>query len=58
MKVFHATAFDVTFGTIDTIFSVSAILIILGGLYALINLRHIRLDEKLSSPQEEIAIAE
>lgn len=55
---FHTTAFGFTFGTIDTIFSVSAILIILGGFYALINLRHIRLDEKPSSPQEEIAIAD
>jgi hypothetical protein len=54
---FHATALGLTFGPIDTIFSTSAILIILGGIYALISLRQVRLDEKPSEVQEKAATA-
>jgi MFS family permease len=54
---FHATALGLTFGPIDTIFSTSAILIILGGIYALISLRQVRLDEKASEVQEKAATA-
>lgn len=43
---FHASAFGLDFGPIDTIYSVAAILIILGGIYAQINLRGVSLTEK------------
>ncbi len=40
---FHATVLGVVFGTYDTIFTGGGILIVLGGVYALINLRHLKM---------------
>ncbi|GCE12942.1 MFS transporter [Tengunoibacter tsumagoiensis] len=42
---FHTSVLGSNFGTIDTIFSGGALMIILGGVYALVTLSHIRLDE-------------
>lgn len=40
---FHATLLGVTFGPIDTIFTGAGVLVILGGLYAAVNLRGVHL---------------
>ena len=40
---FHATLFGITFGPIDTIFVGAGLLIILGGVYAMVNLRGVHL---------------
>lgn len=54
---FHQNLLGTSFGPIDTIFVVSGLLVIVGGLYALINLRHVHLDEKSASLKEEMATA-
>lgn len=43
---FHATVLGLVFSTYDTIFAGGGILIVLGGIYAMLNLRHLKLDEK------------
>lgn len=43
---FHATLLGLTLGTNDTIFSAAALLIILGGIYALFSLRNLNLAEQ------------
>jgi MFS family permease len=43
LQGFQAHLFGVTFGRIDTIFAFSGLLILLGGLYALLNLRDVKL---------------
>ncbi len=54
---FHATLLGFTFGSIDTIFMATGLLVILGALYAMINLRNVyKSDEKSVSIQEKSAI--
>ncbi len=43
---FHTTVLGVTFSTYDTIFAGGGVLIVLGGVYAMINLRHLKLNEE------------
>ncbi|HET8844360.1 MAG TPA: MFS transporter [Ktedonobacteraceae bacterium] len=43
---FHTTVLGVPFSTYDTIFTGGGVLIVLGGFYAMINLRHLKLNEK------------
>lgn len=43
---FHMTLLSVTFSTYDTIFAGGGVLIMLGGVYAMINLRHLKLNEE------------
>lgn len=43
LRGFHAALFGLRFGAVDTIFSVSGLLILIGGLYAAANLHEVRL---------------
>ncbi|HLW02201.1 MAG TPA: MFS transporter [Ktedonobacterales bacterium] len=54
---FHATLLGITFGPIDTIFVGSGILVILGGLYAMLNLRGVHLagERGYIEPPAEVA---
>jgi MFS family permease len=63
---FHATLLGITFGPIDTIFTGAGILVVLGGLYAMVNLRSVRLAgergyrepaEPAEAPAEPAAVA-
>jgi MFS family permease len=55
---FHSTLLGVTFGPIDTIFTGAGILVILGGLYAMLNLRGIHLagERGYIEPLAEVAV--
>ncbi len=57
LRGFHAALLGVTFGPIDTIFTGAGILIVLGGLYAAVNLRGIHLAGERGhvEPQAEAA---
>jgi len=57
LQNFHMQAFGLSFGPIDSIFSLGGLLVILGGIYALFSLRHVRLDQQATAPQV-IAIQE
>ncbi|HEY7124972.1 MAG TPA: MFS transporter [Ktedonobacterales bacterium] len=54
----HATVLGMTFGPIDTIFAFSGLLILLGGLYAMVNLRDVRLAKEEENISAEAAEAE
>jgi MFS family permease len=43
LRGFHAAIFGVSFGPVDTLFTAAGLLILLGGLYAMRNLRGVRL---------------
>ncbi len=43
LRGFHATFWGLTFGPMDTIFTGTGLLILLGGVYAMVNLRQVRL---------------
>ncbi len=49
----HTTVFGMTFGPIDTLFTFAGLLILAGGLYAMINLRDVR----LAKAEENISVA-
>jgi len=49
---FHATLMGITFGPADTIFTVTGIFAILGGLFAMVRLRRIPLDAQSAMPAE------
>lgn len=54
---FHATLLGFTFGPIDTIFTVTGLLVMLGALYAMLNLRNIyKTNENPHSIQEKPAL--
>jgi MFS family permease len=64
---FHAALLGVTFGPIDTIFTGAGMLVILGGLYAMVNLRGVHLagergsvaaPAEASAEQEAVAVSE
>ncbi len=55
---FHTRLLGVTFGPIDTIFTGAGLLVILGGLYAMVNLRGVHLAGErgyIAPPAEEVA---
>jgi MFS family permease len=52
LQNFHATLVGITFGPIDTIFTVTGILVVAGGLYAMVNLRGVTLSTE-SEPSSE-----
>jgi MFS family permease len=49
---FHATIAGIAFGPVDTIFTVGSVLAILAGLYAMVNLRSVRLAGEAGSPSD------
>jgi MFS family permease len=53
----HATVLGMTFGPIDTLFTFAGLLILLGGLYALVNLRDVRLAQEGEQASAEAAPA-
>ncbi len=64
---FHATPFGIAFGPIDTIFIGAGILIILGGIYAMVNLRgvhlagergHVEAPAEVPAEPEAVAVGE
>jgi MFS family permease len=55
---FHQVALGISFGPFDTIYLVSGLLIILGGIYALVNLRGVNLDEKPAHASEVVVSTE
>lgn len=57
LRNFHASLLGLAFGPVDTIFTISGMLIVLGGLYALFTLRHVRLDQQASAPEEKTGSA-
>jgi MFS family permease len=61
LRGFHATFLGLTFGPIDTIFTGTGLLILIGGVYAMLNLRQVRLSgEKApaAAPMEVAAAGE
>ncbi len=54
----HASVLGMTFGTIDTIFLGTGLLVFLGGLYAIINLRSFRMEERKEAPEPATSAAE
>lgn len=54
----HATVLGITFGPFDTLFTFSGLLIVLGGLYAMVNLRGVRLAGEGEQPSGATAAAE
>lgn len=56
LENFHATAFGITFGPIDSLFSIAGLMILSGGIYALLSLRHLRLDQKATAPVQEATL--
>lgn len=57
LNTFHKNVLGVSFGPIDTIFVAGGLLVALGGIYALINLRHVNIDAKPAPVSEEAATA-
>lgn len=58
---FHATFLGLTFGPIDAIFTGTGLLILIGGVYAMLNLRQVRLageDTPAAAPMEVAAAGE
>jgi MFS family permease len=53
----HATVLGMTFGPIDTLFTFSGLLILLGGFYAVVNLRDVRLAKEGEQPSEKAEAA-
>lgn len=49
LRGFHATIVGVSFGPVDTLFTAAGLLILLGGLYAMRNLRGVRLRDATDS---------
>jgi MFS family permease len=54
LQSFHATLVGITFGPIDTIFTVTGILVVVGGLYAMVNLRGVTLNTETEPSSEEL----
>ena len=54
LQSFHATLVGITFGPIDTIFTVTGILVFVGGLYAMVNLRGVTLNTETDPSTEAL----
>ena len=54
LQSFHATLVGITFGPIDTIFTVTGILVVAGGLYAMVNLRGVILNTETEPSSEAL----
>ena len=54
LQSFHATLVGITFGPIDTIFTVTGILVVVGGLYAMVNLRGVTLNTETDPSTEAL----
>jgi hypothetical protein len=48
---FHATVLGFTFGSVDTIFTATGLLVVLGALYAMVNLRIVYGPSVLTEPK-------
>lgn len=54
MHNFRATFLGLTFTTIDTIFTGMGLLVVIGGIYALVNMRRLHLEEEEKTTQKEV----
>jgi MFS family permease len=46
LRGLHATLLGIVFGPIDTIFTVTGVLAVIGGLYAMVNLRNVKVQDE------------
>ena len=58
LRGFSETVGGITFGPLDTIFGCAALLLLVGGLYAMVNLRGVTLPSTATRPAAEVPAAE
>jgi len=51
LRNFHVIAFGIAFGPIDTIFTCAGLLAVIAGLYAMVSLRGVRLEDEHKTPR-------